>query len=779
MKKLSSIILASVISLSAVIPCIPSAAAEDALSSGSVDGPRDLLKEYPDGYCVDGNSVYFLKTVFQTSTFIVNSARPFSLKNISDESKDFGFVFEPSEGSVNLVSVCENFEQIVSFDIDEERKNHFHFFYPVINSYLVTEKDGKTEVKLVDKADYGKLTDLEALRKEYAEQARESNEQYFACFSKRVYSIEDILQSDYYPFVNTQLDGVPYVRTVYNYDDVSQEIVIGTDYKSSVEAKGSIRKSRTVNSGSYASLQDRIFSDDIYHYHIYEPTENASDHLNFYTKDSLTGQKKKYYARMEKGSFTSGITETGMGLEPIEPVKFDVNCDSEINIADLIIMSRYLMGEYSLTENGIISADVNDDGVTDVFDLIQLRKKILSLSSYVEDYMYKKDTTVYVTAEGEEAALKNSSYVFRSAKGFDEFAEKNFRPAVGRELKKSYDDEFFKENVLLLHLGKQVYGGLSTDVEGVCIEKTADEEFLSPLTIKLESCEVNCVLPEAVEIHQVIYPAEKLGEREVEWVNSRFKDIDSKHFSVTAYPEQSINENSIIVRTNDELNDFINNTYDDKNQEKIKEQFEYIEKNKGIRIDEDFFKDHFILFRIICWHNVPSKYNAQLFDGNIVINEQDSPFYGDVIELCLDAYIFDKRYDKDDLSVSFVDHRIIDEKYDPQGDTALISDDKDYNSRKIRISQYSFGNESAVSVYLTYTVGMALNAGNKRVLDVPVEKGFKPFGAKEDIEKLKEIPCESENYSVEWGESSVTVSFRTAPGGEFIKQTFDYDSSLY
>ncbi len=51
--------------------------------------------------------------------------------------------------------------------------------------------------------------------------------------------------------------------------------------------------------------------------------------------------------------------------------------DGKTDVADLLLMSRYLHGRESFTQAQFKLADINKDKSGDVFDLVLLRKKIL------------------------------------------------------------------------------------------------------------------------------------------------------------------------------------------------------------------------------------------------------------------------------------------------------------------------------------------------------------------------------------------------------------------
>jgi hypothetical protein len=51
--------------------------------------------------------------------------------------------------------------------------------------------------------------------------------------------------------------------------------------------------------------------------------------------------------------------------------------DGSINVADLLLMNKYLHGQNKLTKAQFKLADINNDKAGDVFDLILLRKKLI------------------------------------------------------------------------------------------------------------------------------------------------------------------------------------------------------------------------------------------------------------------------------------------------------------------------------------------------------------------------------------------------------------------
>lgn len=60
-----------------------------------------------------------------------------------------------------------------------------------------------------------------------------------------------------------------------------------------------------------------------------------------------------------------------------EPVRYDINHDSEFNIADLVMIQRYILGASPLTLFQSYRADINGDGRVDTFDIVSFRRAIL------------------------------------------------------------------------------------------------------------------------------------------------------------------------------------------------------------------------------------------------------------------------------------------------------------------------------------------------------------------------------------------------------------------
>ncbi|MCM1131940.1 MAG: peptidoglycan DD-metalloendopeptidase family protein [Ruminococcus flavefaciens] len=54
----------------------------------------------------------------------------------------------------------------------------------------------------------------------------------------------------------------------------------------------------------------------------------------------------------------------------------DINADGDVNIADLVLLQKYLLNGDAFTAEQYASADINRDSVVDVFDMVDMRQKV-------------------------------------------------------------------------------------------------------------------------------------------------------------------------------------------------------------------------------------------------------------------------------------------------------------------------------------------------------------------------------------------------------------------
>lgn len=65
-------------------------------------------------------------------------------------------------------------------------------------------------------------------------------------------------------------------------------------------------------------------------------------------------------------------------------IKGDVDMNGTVGASDIVAVSNYLTGKGELTEDQLVIADINDDGVVNVFDQVLIRRTALEIREIVE-----------------------------------------------------------------------------------------------------------------------------------------------------------------------------------------------------------------------------------------------------------------------------------------------------------------------------------------------------------------------------------------------------------
>ena len=89
-------------------------------------------------------------------------------------------------------------------------------------------------------------------------------------------------------------------------------------------------------------------------------------------------------------SKTSGTIATGDIIEIDKTSKYeivvygDINGDAGVNVVDLLLIKKYILGELALKDANKMAADINKDGSVNVVDLLLIKKYILSEYTIVQ-----------------------------------------------------------------------------------------------------------------------------------------------------------------------------------------------------------------------------------------------------------------------------------------------------------------------------------------------------------------------------------------------------------
>jgi arabinan endo-1,5-alpha-L-arabinosidase len=69
------------------------------------------------------------------------------------------------------------------------------------------------------------------------------------------------------------------------------------------------------------------------------------------------------------------ILEAAEEVKTPEKITGDVNADGSFDVADIVMLEKYILGAGTLTD--WLAGDLYNDGVIDVFDKIKMRKEII------------------------------------------------------------------------------------------------------------------------------------------------------------------------------------------------------------------------------------------------------------------------------------------------------------------------------------------------------------------------------------------------------------------
>ena len=119
-------------------------------------------------------------------------------------------------------------------------------------------------------------------------------------------------------------------------------------------------------------------------YHDGEQIENATEKSSAITADS----KDTCGIYSVTVTTPSGIAKTvevcevaDVILQPVQPVSGDINQDGTADLADVILLQKYLLAQSSLTQEQTQLADLQSDDTINGFDLALLRTSCLSAES--------------------------------------------------------------------------------------------------------------------------------------------------------------------------------------------------------------------------------------------------------------------------------------------------------------------------------------------------------------------------------------------------------------
>lgn len=374
MKKILSILMSATLSLSMTAPMI--SVAEDAeITTPDVSEPIPP-EELPYFISGSGDSVSFDGD--QNYDYIISTNSKFST-----ERKGSFTTFTPEENGEFIVSRLWLDEQIIEYDMDydvamqmgtDNLSTHCHYFYPHIQNFEVTyTKDTGVQVEFLGESVFSNDMTIEKI----------TSGAMGICYNFTEMPTDAVFDyTSYYTLASCKLlgsdNGGFFMYFDYARNDKKDKSLfcIDTGYAEHeedyipVSVSGNAEITSVRHGGSWIDGNLETATCDEVSYVIIEPTGDglAEVHSFILNPNSAT------VLTVKNGQF---LTErNSLGCEPLETG--DLNMDYRISIADAVVFQKYILGSLKLTDGQKYIADMNDDGSVDIFDMVLIRKKVIS-----------------------------------------------------------------------------------------------------------------------------------------------------------------------------------------------------------------------------------------------------------------------------------------------------------------------------------------------------------------------------------------------------------------
>jgi len=327
---------------------------------------NELLQEYPERYRIDSDSVYFMRDV----DYIVSTVSEFT-----SERNDYGYVFKPLETGVYVISAYETCEEIINLDETSGKSGHLHFFYPHIYNYTVTVTNEEIIVEKDGERNFRDLADIDSEIKNL--EINPDIEIIMGDYAPIEFS--DVINTSYYSYVNSHfLDNCYFTYIDYLYGSDTSQFCINTSYSETDNLYVSDTTIAEItmrgHTSSYVDGDLMFGTDDIMNFYVISPLQDGK--VDVHVSDA--NNQMSTVLTIFNGQFVSSSVE----WSHIIGDSGDLNGDGEITIADAVLLKNYIYCGASLTTNQLYAADLNNDNEIDCFDIVFIRRKLISTSTH-------------------------------------------------------------------------------------------------------------------------------------------------------------------------------------------------------------------------------------------------------------------------------------------------------------------------------------------------------------------------------------------------------------
>ena len=339
-KRICAVLSALALAFSVPLPV----SAEEYTYPKMADDYSALVEEYPDYFRMQGDSVYFMAhKSFSNPAFIVCSENKFAVQDVN-----FGYVFTPEESGRYIVTMEETtLDSVAHEDIVAEVQ------YKRYYSYIVDAGNDGTTVT--------------------CENVYHPEE--------TIYTLNScVTDGDFYAFVNGVLPNVEtgndrYFTTVFENRTVQSLFCLSYPYSKETHSKTVATSDKTVAGHSMTMGTASAFdADDILTLYVVSARSDGEVTIT-------ANEKEEYDLIVENGVFR-------YRSEPdIQPNRMgDVNDDGEFNVADVVMLQKWLLAVPDTDLKNWKAVDFCNDNKLNVFDLCLMKRELIrkTVTTYVK-----------------------------------------------------------------------------------------------------------------------------------------------------------------------------------------------------------------------------------------------------------------------------------------------------------------------------------------------------------------------------------------------------------
>lgn len=247
-----------------------------------------------------------------------------------------------------------------------------------------------------------------------------------------------------------------------------------------------------IGDNSLGYTEGRVYVTDGEHNFIDYPSMMP---LNDFVIYGYNGTEAERYAE-DNGFVFESLDATG-----------DINGDGILTMKDNLSVQKYLIGQKSLSKAELLRADICTDGRVNCFDLAQMKTEIINKRKNTE---FQIKIVQHFSLINEKA---DSSAVIRSRNEMINFLEDYIPRDDIIAYSEKYDDEFFKENVLLLGSIFQSCGGeplYEVSIDGSHNDTLYVGYWFPPVDVPLEDVVSRLIV-------QIVVPKEQFTFDNIIW----------------------------------------------------------------------------------------------------------------------------------------------------------------------------------------------------------------------------------------------------------------------